>query len=135
MSDNYHATIADLKARLIALEEDNAYLKSELGILTSLDQVADLQAHGLTPAQAMIAISLYRSGRTMSAIALWEQLPHTHGGEDVKIVNMYVCCIRRVAGADTISTHLGVGYRITPKGRQWVEERLSPIHRGLMLAS
>lgn len=135
MTDNYHATIADLRARLAALEEDNAYLKSELGMLATDDQLADLQAHGLTTSEARVLLSLYGANRTMSPLALFDRLDHRDGGEDIKIVAMYVCRVKKIAGRDSIGTHRGIGYRITPQGRQWVEERLSPIHRGLMLAS
>lgn len=119
MSDSYHATIASLSARIEALEADNAYLKSELGLVIDESRVGRLAGDlHIPPQAARLLVSLIDAkGRLLSRDYLWQTLPHPNGGEEYKKLDVYISAIRRALGFNAIGTVHGMGYRLTAIGK------------------
>src|SRR5258706_2163071 len=119
MTDNYHQTIANLEKRIAALEEDNALMKSDLGLVHDQDRIGMfVGVLHIPPQAARLLITLMDcNGRLLNRDYIWQSLPHPNGGEDYKKLDVYVSHIRRALGFNAIATVHGVGYRITPEGR------------------
>jgi DNA-binding winged helix-turn-helix (wHTH) protein len=115
-------------ARCEELEEEVAYLKSELGLIhdaTLVDQIK--RALGIRPGPAHLLMALYRAspGRTVSRWHLLESLPPADRPDD-SIVNVYVCKLREALGDDAIVTVWGTGYRLADHARARVAALLNP---------
>ena len=126
-------------ARCEQLEEEVAFLKSELGQGTA---DGDLQALRMAmrhvagrnrigrSSPAAVVLTLYRAhGRILSKHQLMEALPPRAGGDDdriPKIVDVWVCRARIGIGRDSIENVWGRGYRLTPVGMARVAEILQP---------
>lgn len=116
-------------ARCDVLEEEIAYLRSELGLQTELTMKRGLsRSLGLSPGELSLALALYRAkGRVVTSSFLEEILPDPRGnaGErTLKLVQVYVCRLRRTLGFDAIDTIWGQGYQLMPKGREIIREAL-----------
>lgn len=112
------------------LEEEIAYLRSELGIQVSLtDQASLRREYGMPRGDAALALRLYNAhGRVVSAESLEESIPSRHGGpvsdRCVKIVDVYICRIRKALGFEAIATACGLGYQMTPAGQEKIRRAL-----------
>lgn len=112
-------TIADLRDRVAHLERD-------LGeSVAATDLTTIRRAYGLTNNEAWLLLALYQaSPRVMTFEALLARMPCPTGDPLDRNLNQTCVVAHRVrakAGADTLETVFGVGYRITAAGRCQVE--------------
>jgi DNA-binding response OmpR family regulator len=132
-------------SRCEELEEEVAYLKSELGLQADADLIESLRramplgglaskAHGA----AHLVAALYRAhGRTLTRDQLMERLPSRNGRDDRddKLCAVYVCAARKTLGHDGIQNVWGRGYRLTDAGMAKVAALLGPIVSELSLSA
>lgn len=112
------------------LEEEVAYLKSELGLVRSKEETIRLRhTFSLSTAEAALVAELYAAkGRTVRHYRLLEALPTDNEDRSPRILNTYICRIRarlaeRAQGEEpTIHTIWGDGYRLTAEGQRIVSE-------------
>lgn len=106
------------------LEEEVAFLRSELGQSCSDTELLELQkGTGLRPGETQVLMALHRAkGRLVSHAALFEAAPAKWAGEDrnPEIVKVYISKIRSALGPNTIETGHGRGYRLTDEGQRAV---------------
>src|SRR5258706_312413 len=83
MTDNYHQTIANLEKRIAALEEDNALMKSDLGLVHDQDRIGMfVGVLHIPPQAARLLITLMDcNGRLLNRDYIWQSLPHPNAGE------------------------------------------------------
>lgn len=103
-------------ARCEDLEEEVAWLKSELGIQRSRDAEHRLAAKwGLSDRESQVLFHLVqRKGETASTHAIWEQF-YGDGSvdSDSKAIKVFVCYLRRKLPDGWIDTVWGRGFRLT----------------------
>jgi len=109
-------------ARCAELEEEVAYLKSELGLTQDTSSVHALRGRfKIDPQQARLLLTLYEAnGRTLTTVFLHEAISsreHTFGS---KLVHVRVMRLRKVLGKPAIETLYGLGYRLSAEGRALV---------------
>lgn len=116
------------------LQEEIAWLKSELGLLTSTAQHDKLLQYlkalyaAATPSIASMILALRgANGRPMERLQLLDAMPSPGGREDrgYSFVNTQVCHARRALGKAAIRNVWGVGYCLTPAGLAMVDEALA----------
>jgi len=107
-------TPAQMQERIAELEEENAYLRGELGLTDTSAQRAILRRAGLTGAMAALMTALHcANGRTLSVLQILDAMGTT---AEPKIVAVQVSKLRAKWGREVIETVWGCGYRITPAG-------------------
>lgn len=119
----------DAAARITELEEEVAYLRSELGLVRDLAQIGRLVTRlRIGKTQANFLLALYNSrANPLNRYRLYD-ITRMHGLReevDIKIVDIQVCKLRRQLGHDVIETVRGLGYRLTPLGVATVEMALA----------
>jgi DNA-binding response OmpR family regulator len=96
------------------LAERVAYLESELALREDADELRKLRvAFGVRPSAARLIRALFNAkGRPVTRWQLLEQIP---GNEDrnLKIIDVYVCHLRKVFGREGIENIWGQGYRLS----------------------
>lgn len=106
------------------LEELIAYYEDVLGVRENVERVAQLrQAFRLPAGPAWLLSRLVAAdGRLFRRDALIDHLPANDSSLDrnEKIIDVYMVRIRKALGADGVETVWGVGWRLTPAGRQRV---------------
>lgn len=113
--------------RLALLEEENAYLRRELGLSLNATRIAAV-ARGLklSPQQARLVLALQAArGRTLTKPQLLAAIAVDAGRDDdrgLRIVDVVVHQIRRAIGPHTISTSWGLGHALTPAGIEMLRE-------------
>jgi DNA-binding response OmpR family regulator len=111
------------------LEEEVAYLRSELGVSVDVERVDALRnAFGVMRCVAqMIFVLRAANGRMVPNVRLDEMLPGI--SRDPAYAKGYIKSlashIRRSLGADAIRTAWGQGYALTPEGIAKVDAALS----------
>jgi DNA-binding response OmpR family regulator len=99
-----------------AMQEELAWLRSELGLQRSTDQLVAIgETFGLTLAEAQLVHALFRAnGRVVHRAVLLEAMPSPYGLQerDLKQVNAIVCRIRKAMGDNAIENIRGLGYRL-----------------------
>lgn len=111
------------------LEEEVAWLRSELGIQTELTVKSGLaRSLGLSPGELSVVLALYRAnGRVVPSSFIEETIPSTWGraGDRCdRLVAVYVCRIRKALGAGVIETVCLMGYQLTSAGREIIRGAL-----------
>jgi len=117
--------------RCAELEEEVAYLRSELGLLADEDALLTLKrAMRVSPVVARLVYALYRSnGRLLTCAHLEDAIPSKTGRDDYISQSFFgalVCLARRALGRDAIETAWGRGYRLSPAGMARVAAILAP---------
>lgn len=111
------------------LEEEVAYLRSELGITDDATSIAALRdTYGLPPAASRVLMSLYLArGRVLSKDQISDSLPVVTRDtwSERKLADVYVCRIRAKIGHAAIKTAWGAGYYLTPEGIAKVDAALA----------
>lgn len=111
------------------LEEQVAYLESELGLRLAADELAGLRAtFGLTPSEARAVLALHRAaGRTVTRAQVEEVMPSPTGKEERSrsLLSSTMFHIRRKLGPGIVETVWSAGFRITPAGQKLVASALS----------
>ena len=107
--------------RLALLEEENAWLRRELGLSIDATRCSIVAfRHGLSLQQARLLLALHAAGgRTLTKPQLLTATAVDAGREDdreLKIIDVIVHKVRAAIGAGMISTSWGVGYALTPAG-------------------
>ncbi len=115
--------------RIAELEEENAWLRSELGLVVDGDQLATLRkTYEMATGAACLVLALYRAkGRLLNKLQLHEAIPaiwKDHDERCVKIVDVRICHARKGVGRDAIETICGQGYGLTPEGMEKVRAAL-----------
>lgn len=117
-------------ARCAELEEEVAYLRSELGVQQDASLVDILKVRfGLVRGWAALLAALYRAkGRCVMRAQLEEAIPNPNDRDrDDRIVSVYIALLRGALGKDAIATVWGSGYRLTESGLERVEAVLSTL--------
>jgi DNA-binding winged helix-turn-helix (wHTH) protein len=114
------------------LEEEVAYLRSEMGLEIGAGQIATIrQAFNLSPACARLLLVLHRaSGRVMSRLQMLDALPARYDGHedrDERIVNVHVSRIRQAVGPGFIRNEWGKGYHLTAEGMNIIGTALGEV--------
>lgn len=111
--------------RIEQLEEQVAYLKSELGVSLRLtDQARIMERFSLSPKAAKILMALRTSnGRLLSHDFLVETFAPE--SERDKIIDVYICKIRKAIGRDSVKTCWGEGFSLTEAGKTRVDQALT----------
>lgn len=118
-----------LRARIAELEEENAYLRSELGQHTDTHRLVAIRSRwpGFTPSHAAIVAALYGArGQFLTKPQIDDVMPHSDhvADRDLKCVDVRICQIRKMMGASTIETIWGKGYRLSDAGALLVHAAL-----------
>jgi DNA-binding response OmpR family regulator len=105
--------------RIEELEAEVEYLRGELGLTddqTALAKIASaFPTRGMGTARLMYA--LYRTyPRCLSKAQLFDVMNHHSEDSQIKVVDIYICRVRKALGFDAITTHWGVGYSLSVKG-------------------
>lgn len=111
-------------ARCAKLEEENAYLKSELGLRRTASEVQALrEGLGLRPQACRMLLMLYRGrGRVVPHVQLAEEINTDAVNDGLDLVKVYASYIRKAIGrAELINAH-GQGYRLAPSAINRVAE-------------
>lgn len=119
------AQISRLRADLEAVTAERDYLRGELGMLNDSARVLGLMSNaGLTATEAAMVDRLYSfPGKAISRDRLLAQAWGDRADDvEIGIITVYVCKVRRKLGADVIENVWGHGYRLTPRGRQIVDD-------------
>lgn len=113
------STMAQALDRIGDLEAEVAFLRDELGLMQSSSEVGALQmAFQLTKMEGRLLLALYRRDRTIRQDALLSILYADRPNEpELKIIDVFVCKIRRKVPAAWIETAWGNGYFLTPECR------------------
>ena len=107
------------------LEALVAYYESELGIMQEATHVDALcTKYRLTLSQARVLLPLAISERVMNVNQLFDAIPHVKDGDETTAIRLHVWGIRRKMGMDTVRTIPGLGYKITPSGKEAVQSAL-----------
>lgn len=107
--------------RCADLEEEVAFLKSELGIRDDAEELHDLKLslglRGTTEASVLRRM-FDAGGRVVMKVQLQEAIPARDDVRDrlLKEVDIYVCRLRKRLGAQAIETVYGKGYRLSASG-------------------
>lgn len=110
------------------LKDEIAFLRRELGIVRAEDMENRLcLVLGISKTEAAILALLYnRRGATLSKGAIWDVL---YAGSDseplLKIVDVFICKLRRRLPEDSIATIWGRGYTLTATGLAHVDEAIA----------
>lgn len=110
------------------LEDLVVFYEDVLGVREDLDRLSLLRkAFGLPPGPAWLLSRLVAAdGRLFRRDALMDYLPandEVHDRSD-KVIDVYLCRIRKALGADGIETERGIGWRLTPLGRLRVKQAM-----------
>lgn len=118
-------------ARCERLEEEVAYLKSELGLQIDGGQIAATKiAFRVTEQKARILIVLYRArSRMVSNAQLLDSLPPRYGEDErsEKHVHSSISQLRRVVGMAAVETIYAQGYRLSDAMRARMDVVLQPV--------
>lgn len=118
------------------LEEEVAWLRSELGLQQSADVKRRLYSamtggrnkDGRLQACDLVAALYSANGRPMTRMQIMEAVPSPSGNErdrDMKIVDVWVSVAKKSLGPDTIQALRGTGYYLTASGSARVAEILA----------
>lgn len=105
-----------------------AYLRSELGLRATADEIASLRAaFGLSVGQARVTLLLAKASGSVTKAQIEEAVPRRD--EDLRCSTapkVYICRIRHKLGQDTIANVWGAGYSLTPAGRAKIAAAMTP---------
>lgn len=114
--------------RIAQLEAENAYLRAELGLTRTIDQLDRLRVGlRISPCQAALLLALADArGRPLTIEQLEERLPSAQGqvDRDTSFVRVVVYQLRRQLGRDVIETGTK-SYRIGDRGAVLVAQALA----------
>lgn len=112
--------------RVQQLEEENAFLKRQLGIETDREVVRKLaDALSLTRYEARALALLYAKNGTVSRDGIMDAMYAGDNEPNIKIVDIWVCKLRRKLGDGIIHSLWGLGYQLTPEGRSMCLQALA----------
>ena len=116
--------------RIEHLEAEVAYLRSEVVLDATAQQVADLaDAFKLSPSQAWIVAALLNAkpGKAIRRERLLDDQPFQRPDADHfgNTVDVQMSRIRRRLGHDAVETVRAVGFRLTDAGRARITEKVS----------
>lgn len=112
-------------ARCDEMAERVAFLEAELGLRITAGEIEAVRVgFGLRPGAVHLVLALYAAkGAVVSVPQLEDAVPpKDHARERVaKIIDVYVCGVRKVAGKDFIRTAWAQGYYLPPESMAKVE--------------
>jgi len=103
----------ELLGRIAALEDEIAYLKSELGLSQAAHPRLMLQhVFALAPQESWLLNTLYQAhGRVLNREFLAENVPGFHDERDPQLINVLVSKLRRKLGRERSYIRYLHGYR------------------------
>lgn len=108
------------------LEDEVAFLRSELGLQVEDSAVANLcAAFKLTQMEARTLLLLQSVGGRVVTPVFWSEAVEPYrraGGDGVRDLAVYIVRIRRRLGKAAIHNAWGKGYSITAVGQQLIEQ-------------
>lgn len=111
------------------LEEEVAYLRSEMGLANTAAAVAAVKAAtGLQDGAVRALLALYAAkGRPLAKYQILEAIPaqRGHDDRDPKLADVWVNHIRRATSHGVVNTLWGHGHSISPAGVALVDKALS----------
>lgn len=117
-----------LRERLEAAELALAQAQRELQGRRDLLQYDYIRsAYNFTPTETRLVQALYESDRVLSVCGVMDLLYGERGADqepETKIVQVFVCKIRRKMGFDAIRNVWGRGYGLTEAGRDALDMRI-----------
>lgn len=119
-------------ARCAELEEEVAYLKSELGLRRLPTDIDRLRRHfGLANGDAELLHALYAAkGRVVTRMQCMDATSSRPDREDddrdLKMIDVRICRIRKPLGKDAILNVWSTGYRLSPEGIARVGAAINP---------
>lgn len=125
----------NLIEQVAALEEENAWLRREMGQQLESAQIHALQsAFRLTPHEARIVLLLHANKtRPCNWGFIDDAIPAERGRERLDPyaqVKIRICVIRKKLGhPDAVETIWGAGFRLSPAGRALIDAALSQTQR------
>ncbi len=125
VAPDYRPTLKD--SLIEALTDERDHYKRELGILRDREAESMMTSRlGLSPKEGATLMVLYaRRGRIISRDAI---LTAVYGGMDEpdgRIIQVFICRVRKKIGEDKIALHWGQGYEITQAGVEAVEKAMT----------
>lgn len=112
------------------LEDLVFFYEDVLGVHENVERQAALKkAFQLSPGPAWLLSRLVAAdGRLFRRDALLDNLPTFDRAQErgEKLIDVYVCKLRRAIGPDAIETEWGIGWRLTPIGRLRCKRALDP---------
>lgn len=119
-------TVPGLTAALAEVTEERDHYMRELGISRDHEAEGRVQSRlGLTTKEAALLMILHRrAGRVVTKEGLMEAMYNGMDEPEVKIIDVFVCKLRRKIGMDAVDTIWGRGYRITEAGVALVEQAM-----------
>ena len=107
-----------LHQRMADMEEELAYLRSEVGLSIRSTQIRVLKDLGMGSHHARVILALRAArGRTLSVFQVAEAADLTPGS-----AKTVVCAAKR--WLPMIKNQRGAGYYLTKEGQEWVDETL-----------
>lgn len=109
------------------LEEQVAYLKSELGLQERADAIEKIRrlmgsaatSNGRASVSRMILALYAAHGRPMNKYQIMDAVPSpTDKDRDAKIVDVWVCLARKRLGRDAVLNVWGNGYQLSPEAME-----------------
>lgn len=122
-------TLEQALKRIADLEEQNAWLRSELGLVEEASAVHALRnALRLSTQQARVVLRLYRAkGRVVPFAQLYEAAPPVYSDDrPMHIVRVFVSQTRAKLGKDFILGSYGLGYALSPAAAETIRQVLEP---------
>ena len=118
--------------KIECLEEKVAYLEAELGLSDSIQLEMKMRsAFALMPTDAKVLATFYsaRAGRPLTREHLDDIISTFSCREhETKVVEVYICRIRKILGYASIENIWGRGYRLSPEGREKVSSAIEPVY-------
>lgn len=104
--------------RIAELEDEVSHLKRQLGLVADNAMVTKVMRRWrLTGSEAQLLVALHDAkGRACSKDHLLDALYGQGEGPEIKIIDVFVCKLRKKIGAEKISTVWGRGYMLSAAG-------------------
>lgn len=110
------------------LEEENRYLRRQLGLARDTDMALRLQkAIGISTRESRVLAALIAaSGRVVTTYDLFEAMDST-ADDERGAVKVAICHIRKKLGRAAIEGYCGVGYALARSGREAIDNLKSTL--------
>lgn len=125
--------MASESGELAYLRKENDELRGQIHQLT--EALYDNQPYpkhlGLSPMEERLVKILAKRKRVVAKESLLAGVYFDRIGDEpqIKIIDVYICKIRRNLPQLGIETHWGRGYSMSDEGREWLREQVGPFEQ------